>query len=161
MIVERLVSPRAPLPLSTLRVLTICTDELPELLCAAFLPAPEGSVSTAYFDLDAYQINYQRNAIGEPLAPDSDGALSGVPLPELPKVIATCLRLHRKLSEHLQISWDVILASRGPVYLEGNVFPPGCDYKLSLFKNDQNFDWLKDRILGERNSSRLVGRNTL
>jgi hypothetical protein len=34
------------------------------------------------------------------------------------------------------------------VYLEGNVFPPGCDYKLTIFKKWENFKWLKDRLIG-------------
>ena len=149
MVVERWIRPRRPLPVCSLRILTLCVAGQAELICVAFLPAPDGSNSTAYFDLDVYAVDYEHNTIGAPLAAGSSGTLQGLPLPELPAVIETCLRLHEKLAQHLQVSWDVIPAPKGPVYLEGNVFPPGCDYKLTLFKNDNNFRYLVDRVLGE------------
>jgi len=147
MLVERLERARTPLPVSTLRVLTLCADTQVELICAAFLPAPAGSVSTAYFDLDTYLVDYEKQSIGEPLSPHSDKRLQGLPIPELTGIIRTCLHLHARLSEHVQISWDIIPADRGPVFLEGNVFPPGCDYKLTLFKTPANFRYLRDRIV--------------
>jgi hypothetical protein len=147
MLVERLESTRAPLPVSTLRILTLCIDGKAELICAAFLPAPNGSVSTAYFDLDAYLVDYEQNTIGAPLASRSTGQLTGLAIPELAGIVDTCLQLHDKLTEHVEISWDVLPAAQGPVFLEGNVFPPGCDYKLTLFKDPANFRYLRDRIM--------------
>ncbi len=55
--------------------------------------------------------------------------------------------MHNRLPAHVQISWDVLLTDDGPVYLEGNVFPPGCDYKLTVFKDWENFTFLKDRLI--------------
>ena len=150
MIVEHLEQPRTPLPVCTLRVLTLYIDDQPELICAAFLPAPAGSASTAYFDLDTYLVDMQTNRITEPLSPRSNGRLTGTRLPELGDIVRTCLHMHSQLREHLQISWDIVPTAKGPVYLEGNVFPPGCDYKLSIFKNTTNFRYLLNRILGER-----------
>jgi len=43
----------------------------------------------------------------------------------------------------------VILTATGPVFLEGNIMPPGCDYKLTVFKKWKNFDYLKNKILKE------------
>ncbi len=147
MLVERLEQTRAPLPVSTLRVLTLCVGGKAELICAVFLPAPAGSVSTAYFDLDAYLVDYDGNTIGAPIANRSSGQLTGLAIPELAGIIESCLQLHDKLTEHVQISWDIIPTARGPVFLEGNVFPPGCDYKLTLFKDPANFRYLRDRII--------------
>lgn len=147
MIVERWEIPRQPLPISSLRILTLNVSGKSELICAAFLPAPEGSISTAYFDLDTYLMNFGESRIGEPLRLDSDGRYEGLPIPELPDIIHTCLALHNKLRGHIEISWDVMLTKKGPVYLEGNVFPPGCDYKLSIFKNDANYNYLRKRVL--------------
>ena len=147
MLVEQLESSRAPLPVSTLRILTLRIDSRAELICAAFLPAPDGSVSTAYFDLDAYLVNYANSSIGTPIASYSNAQLTGIAIPELAGIIDTCLQLHDKLTEHVEISWDVLPTSRGPVFLEGNVFPPGCDYKLTLFKDPANFRYLRDRII--------------
>jgi hypothetical protein len=104
-------------------------------------------VSTAYFDLDAYLVDYERNTIGAPIASRSTGQLTGLAIPELAGIIESCLQLHDKLTEHVQISWDIIPTVRGPVFLEGNVFPPGCDYKLTLFKDPANFRYLRDRII--------------
>lgn len=147
MVVEKLERARTPFPVCSIRVLTLHISGNAELVCAAFLPAPEQSVSTAYFDLDTYMLDLRENRIGAPLRPESDGRMRGIALPELPAIIETCLRMHDRLSEHTQISWDIIPTARGPVYLEGNVFPPGCDYKLTLFKNDRNFDYLVERII--------------
>lgn len=149
MLVERFEPPRAPLPICTFRVLTLYVGQAPELICVAFLKAPDDSASTAYFDIDAYLLDYQKNQIAEALAPSSNGQLTGTAVPELSSIVETCLSLHEKLPEHAQISWDVIPAARGPIYLEGNVFPPGCDYKLMLFKNDSNFDYLTRRVIKE------------
>ena len=41
----------------------------------------------------------------------------------------------------------MIFTEDGPVYLEGNIFPPGCDYKLSIFKKYENYLWLRQRLL--------------
>jgi hypothetical protein len=146
-IVEARVMPRKPLPISSLRVLTLRANADAELLSAAFLVAKPGSPSTAYFDLDSYLIDFNNNCIGQPVQPGSDARYSGTPLPELEDVVAECMRLHNLLYAHIQISWDIILSQRGPVFLEGNVFPPGCDYKLSIFKNERNINYLKTRIL--------------
>jgi hypothetical protein len=159
MVVEKLERPRPPLPICTFRILTLFLAQQPELICAAFLKAPDNSVSTAYFDLDTYLLDYEKNLIAEPLAPWSNGELTGTPVPELTPVIQTCLDLHKKLPEHVQISWDVLPAARGPVFLEGNVFPPGCDYKLTLFKNDSNFDYLAERIITYRRPVNFHGRS--
>ena len=148
LVIEQWEQPRNPLPVSSLRVLTINTSSQTELLCAVFLPAPEGSVSTAYFDLDIYLINHCNNCIGEPLNPASSRDYCGLAIPEVSTVIDTCISLHNRLPQHLEISWDVILTADAPVFLEGNVFPPGCDYKLSIFKNDDNIRFLKKKIIG-------------
>jgi hypothetical protein len=148
MIIERAERPRAPLPICTLRVLTLFAAPNPELICAVFIKAPANDFSTAFFDTDIYLINYSENRIGVPLAPDSKGEMTGRSLPEIRGIIDTCLKLHAKLPDHIQVSWDVIPTARGPVYLEGNVFPPGCDYKLTVFKENANFDLLTKKILG-------------
>ena len=69
-------------------------------------------------------------------------------MPELNDVVETCIGLHNKLPAHVEVSWDVLLTDDGPVYLEGNIFPPGCDYKLTIFKKWENFRYLKNRLLG-------------
>jgi hypothetical protein len=148
MIVERAERPRAPLPVCTLRILTLFSGPRPELICAVFIKAPNNSISTALFDTDVYLFDHETCTIGAPLATDSNGALTGSALPEMQSVIDNCLRLHARLPDHVQISWDVIPTARGPVYLEGNVFPPGCDYKLTVFKDDANFELLTRKILG-------------
>ncbi len=146
-VIERWERPRRPLPISSLRVLTLNIDGASELLCVAFLPAPEGSVSTAYFDLDIYLIDYSNSRIGKPIRHDSDGKYIGIKLPELNAITTACLQLHNALPGHIEISWDILLSAEGPIFLEGNVFPPGCDYKLSIFKNDENIKYIKNRIL--------------
>ena len=147
MVVERWEKPRHPLPVCSLRILTLNVSGKSELICSAFLPAPDGSVSTAYFDLDTYVLNYEDDRIGEPLRVTSDGKYKDIHIPELSDVIKTCLDMHHKLPGHIEISWDVMLTEAGPVYLEGNVFPPGCDYKLSIFKTDESYRYLRDRVL--------------
>ncbi len=146
-VVEKLERSREPFPVSSVRIMTFNPCDEAELLAAAFLPAPEGSNSTAYFDLDTYLMNYEEGLIGQPVRPDSDGKFTGVPIPEMDSVIENCLAMHNKLPAHVEISWDVILTEDGPVYIEGNIMPPGCDYKLSIFKKWSNFEWLKYRIL--------------
>ena len=114
---------------------------------AVFLPAPEGSNSTAYFDLDTYLMNYEDSTLGQPIRVNSDGKYTGIPVPEMNDMIEACIHPHNQLPAHVEVSWDVILTEDGPVYLEGNIFPPGCDYKLSIFKKFSNFLWLKNRLL--------------
>ena len=128
--------------------MTLTSTGEAELICAVFLPAPEGSNSTAYFDLDTYLINYEDSTIGQPIRVNSDGKFTGIPVPEMDGMIEACIHLHNQLPAHVEVSWDVILTEDGPVYLEGNIFPPGCDYKLSIFKKYSNFLWLKNRLLG-------------
>lgn len=147
LVIERAERARPPLPVCSLRILTLFTDDRAQLICAALLLAPDKSISTAYFDTDTYLLDYKKSRVGIPLAPNSKGRLTGTALPEMHTIIASCLAMHNKLREHVQISWDIIPAARGPVYLEANVFPPGCDYKLALFKNDTNFRWLCDQLL--------------
>ena len=127
--------------------MTLNVDTEAELIAAVFLPADEGSNSTAYFDLDTHLINYEDSTIGEPIRPTSEGRWTGTPVPELNDVIEACIAMHNKLPAHVEVSWDVILTDHGPVYLEGNIFPPGCDYKLTIFKKWENFKYLKDRLL--------------
>jgi hypothetical protein len=146
-VIERWERARAPLPTSSLRILTINLSGTPELLSAAFLPAPEGSISTAYFDLDAYLINFADQCVGQPIRHGSNGCFTGTKLHELAEVTEACLNMHALLPGHIEISWDVMLTANGPVYLEGNVFPPGCDYKLSIFKTDSNLAYMKNRML--------------
>ena len=146
-LIEKWERTRSPLPTSSIRVLTFNAAGKSQLLSAAFLPAPDGSISTAYFDLDTYRVDFKYNKIGKPIRYKSDGKYTGLEIPELSSIAATCLELHNNLSEHIEISWDIILTERGPVYLEGNVFPPGCDYKLSIFKCDENIQFVKNQIL--------------
>lgn len=145
-VIEELERVRDPLPTSTLRILTTHFGNEPALLSAAFLVAPDNSVSTAYFDIDGYLIDFANSQVGKPFKYGSTGACAGLPLPELHDVISTCLKLHSKLAGHLEISWDVMLTDDGPVFLEGNVFPPGCDYKLSIFKSDANLDFIQQSL---------------
>ena len=77
----------------------------------------------------------------------SSGKWEGIPVPELNDVIEACISMHNELPAHVEVSWDVLLTDNGPVYLEGNIFPPGCDYKLTIFKKWENFKYLKDRLL--------------
>jgi hypothetical protein len=145
-VIERWEKAREPLPTSTLRILTVNFSGKSELLSGAFLVAPAGSVSTAYFDLDGYLIDFSGHRIGEAFRINSDSNLGGTLLPELDDVVSTCIALHDRLPGHVEISWDIMLTEDGPVFLEGNVFPPGCDYKLSIFKNDANLAFLKSAI---------------
>ncbi len=147
-VIEKLERMREPFPVSSLRIMTLQVTGEAELLSAVFLPAPEGSHSTAYFDLDTHLMNYEDSTIGQPIRMNSEGKYVGIPVPEMSDVIAACIAMHNELPAHVEISWDVILTEDGPVYLEGNVFPPGCDYKLSIFKRYSNFLWLKNRLLG-------------
>lgn len=148
-VIERLEKMRAPFPVGSFRVMTLNVKDEAELIAAVFLPAPEGSRSTAYFDLDTYLVNYEDGTVGSPIRPDSDGRWEGIPVPELNGVIEACIAMHNELPAHVEISWDVLLTDHGPVYLEGNVFPPGCDYKLTVFKEWENFGYLRDRLLGD------------
>jgi len=147
-VIERLERMRAPFPISSFRVMTLNVDTEAELIAAVFLPADEGSNSTAYFDLDTHLINYEDSSVGMPIRPQSEGKWTGIPVPELNDVVETCIGLHNKLPAHVEVSWDVLLTDDGPVYLEGNIFPPGCDYKLTIFKKWENFRYLKNRLLG-------------
>jgi len=147
-VIERLERMRAPFPVSSFRVMTLNVDREAELIAAVFLPADEGSNSTAYFDLDTHLINYEESRVGPPIRPNSEGKWEGIPVPELNDVIEACIAMHNKLPAHVEVSWDVLLTDNGPVYLEGNIFPPGCDYKLTIFKKWENFTYLKDRLLG-------------
>jgi len=147
-VIEKLERTREPFPVSSFRIMTLNVTGEAELLCAVFLPAPEGSNSTAYFDLDTYLMNYEDSTIGQPIRINSDGKYTGIPVPEMDGMIEACISLHNRLPAHVEVSWDVILTEDGPVYLEGNIFPPGCDYKLSIFKKYTNFLWLKNRLLG-------------
>jgi Sugar-transfer associated ATP-grasp len=146
-VIEKLELAREPFPVSSVRVMTFNAKDDAELLSAVFLPAPEGSNSTAYFDLDTYLFNYEDSTLGQPIRPQSDGKYTGTPVPEMDGVIEACIAMHNKLPAHVEISWDVILTEDGPVYLEGNIMPPGCDYKLSVFKKWGNFQFLKKRLL--------------
>lgn len=149
MMVEKFYRVREPLPVSSIRILTINISGKSELLSAAFLPAPEGSNSTAYFDLDTHLIDWENSAIGDPIRPFSEAHWRGIALPEINGMVDACIELHDTLPGHVEVSWDIMLTDDGPVYLEGNVFPPGCDYKLSIFKKYENFVYLRDRILSE------------
>lgn len=150
-VVEKLERSREPFPVSSVRVMTLNPQDKAELLCAVFLPAPEGSNSTAYFDLDTHVMDYDGDVmkIGRPIRPHSEGKYTGVPVPEMHGVIQACLDMHNKLPAHVEISWDVILTEEGPVYLEGNIMPPGCDYKLSVFKRWENYQYILHSILGK------------
>jgi hypothetical protein len=147
-VIEKCERMRAPFPISSFRVMTLNIDGEAELIAAVFLPADEGSNSTAYFDLDTHLINYEDSTIGKPIRPQSDGPWTGIEVPELNDVVEACIALHNELPAHVEVSWDVMLTEDGPVYLEGNIFPPGCDYKLTIFKKWENFKYLKDRLLG-------------
>jgi hypothetical protein len=146
-VIEKLERMRAPFPVSSFRVMTLNIDGEAELIAAVFLPADEGSNSTAYFDLDTHLINYEESKVGQPIRPHSDGRWTGIDVPELDDVIEACIGLHNELPAHVEVSWDVLLTDDGPVYLEGNIFPPGCDYKLTIFKKWENFAYLRDRLL--------------
>jgi len=146
-VIEKLERMRAPFPVSSFRIMTLNIDGEAELIAAVFLPADEGSNSTAYFDLDTHLIDYERSQIGQPIRPQSDGRWTGIDVPELDDVIEACIGLHNDLPAHVEVSWDVLLTDDGPVYLEGNIFPPGCDYKLTIFKKWENFTYLRDRLL--------------
>jgi hypothetical protein len=150
-VIEKLEHARKPFPISSIRILTLNLDRKSQLLSAAMLPAPEGSNSTAYFDLDTYLIDYEHGAVGTPARLHSDGQYTGIEIPELNGIIETCLNMHDELPYHVEISWDVLLTDDGPVYLEGNVFPPGCDYKISIFKKYENFVYLRDRLCDQTN----------
>ncbi|MFN8169589.1 MAG: sugar-transfer associated ATP-grasp domain-containing protein [Candidatus Nanopelagicales bacterium] len=149
-VIERLERMRAPFPVSSFRVMTLNVDGKSELIAAVFLPADEGSNSTAYFDLDTHLVDYEHSRVGMPIRPQSDGRWTGIEVPELEDVIETCIGLHDELPAHVEVSWDVLLTDDGPVYLEGNIFPPGCDYKLTVFKTWKNFTYLRDRLLAFR-----------
>jgi len=103
-VVERLERSRDPFPVSSMRIMTFNAKEHAQLLAAVFLPAPEGSNSTAYFDLDAYLLNYADATIGQPIRPNSDGRFTGVAVPEMDGVIDACIAMHNKLPQHVEIS---------------------------------------------------------
>lgn len=146
-VIERFERMREPFPVGSFRVMTLNVEREAELIAAVFLPAPDGSNSTAYFDLDTHLVNYDDSSVGRPIRPDSEGRWEGIAVPELDSVIEACIEMHNLLPAHVEISWDVLLTDHGPVYLEGNVFPPGCDYKLTVFKDWENFAFLKDQLL--------------
>ena len=146
-VVERFERMREPFPTGSFRVMTLNVEDEAELIAAVFLPADEGSNSTAYFDLDTHLVNYEDGTVGRPIRPESPGEWEGIEVPELNGVIEACIAMHNQLPAHVQISWDVLITDDGPVYLEGNVFPPGCDYKLTVFKDWENFTFLKDRLI--------------
>lgn len=52
------------------------------------------------------------------------------------------------LPAHVHVSWGELLTDHGPVYLEGNLYPPGCDDKRTIFKTWADFRHLRDRRLG-------------
>ncbi len=146
-VIERFERMREPFPVGSFRVMTLNVEDESQLIAAVFLPAPDGSNSTAYFDLDTHLVNYEDSTVGRPIRPDSEGLWEGIEVPELDSVIDACIAMHNQLPAHVEISWDVLLTDHGPVYLEGNVFPPGCDYKLTVFKDWENFTFLKDELL--------------
>ena len=146
-VVERFERMREPFPTGSFRVMTLNVDDQAELIAAVFLPAPEGSHSTAYFDLDTHLVDYETSTVGQPIRPESPGEWVGIEVPELNEVVDACIAMHNQLPAHVEISWDVLLTDDGPVYLEGNIFPPGCDYKLTVFKEWENFTFLKDRLI--------------
>jgi hypothetical protein len=152
-VIERFERMRDPFPVGSFRVMTLNVEDEAELIAAVFLPAPEGSNSTAYFDLDTHLVNYENSSVGRPIRPDSEGHWEGIDVPELDSVIEACIAMHNMLPAHVEISWDVLLTDHGPVYLEGNVFPPGCDYKLTVFKDWENFTFLKDQLLADSECS--------
>ena len=149
-VIERFERMREPFPTGSFRVMTLNVDTEAQLIAAVFLPAPEGSNSTAYFDLDTYLVDYEAGTVGRPIRPDSSGEWEGIAVPELAEVIEACIAMHNELPAHVEVSWDVLLTDHGPVYLEGNIFPPGCDYKLTVFKDWENFTLLRDELLEGR-----------
>lgn len=151
-VVERMERMREPFPTGSFRIMTLNVDRKAELIAAVFLPAPEGSNSTAYFDLDTHLVDYEHSSVGQPIRPQSEGEWTGIAVPELNEVIEACIAMHDELPAHVEVSWDVMLTDDGPVYLEGNIFPPGCDYKLTVFKDWENFAYLRDRLLGDEPS---------
>ncbi len=156
-VIERFERMREPFPTGSFRVMTLNVDKEAELIAAVFLPAPDGSNSTAYFDLDTHLVDYETSSVGRPIRADSDGRWEGIAVPELDEVIEACIAMHNELPAHVEISWDVLLTEHGPVYLEGNVFPPGCDYKLTVFKDWDNFTLLKDELLEDREPEGVAG----
>ena len=151
-VIEGFEHMRDPFPVGSFRVMTLNVEDRAELIAAVFLPAPEGSHSTASFDLDPHLVDYEKGTVGQPIRPESPGDWVGIDVPELNEVVEACIAMHNELPAHVQISWDVLLTDDGPVYLEGNVFPPGCDYELTVFKDWENFTFLKDRLI-ESNGS--------
>jgi hypothetical protein len=156
-VIERFERMREPFPTGSFRVMTLNVDTEAQLIAAVFLPAPEGSNSTAYFDLDTYLVDYEAGTVSRPIRPDSSGEWEGIRVPELAEVIDACIAMHNELPAHVEVSWDVLLTDHGPVYLEGNIFPPGCDYKLTVFKDWENFTLLRDELLEGRESGGPAG----
>jgi hypothetical protein len=154
-IIESFEQPRSDLARSSLRILTVRFGYQVELLSLALLVAPPNEVSTAHADVLPYIVDVQTSRVARPCLPRSDyceaeDAYCNKKIPELHDLIEQCIAMHERISVgQVEISWDIVLTDRGPVFLEGNIIPPGCDYKLMIFENSNNLNYFLSRYLEE------------
>ena len=72
--------------------------------------------------------------------PDAETQWLGIKITQMESMIQECCRMHDRLPQgQIEVSWNILLTDSKPVYLEGNIIPPGCDYKLMI--NDSNLWW--------------------
>lgn len=139
-VVEEYIAPKTGLPIHSLRILTLRVGAESRYLSAALLVAPKDSISTAHCEVQPYRI--QKDFAHATCNPDADKKWLGTKIPDMEKMVAECCAMHDKLPPgQIEVSWDILLTDSHPVYLEGNIIPPGCDYKLMIFENDSNMMW--------------------
>lgn len=139
-VLEEYIAPRSGFPIHSLRILTLRVEDESRYLSSAWLVAPKDSVSTAHCDVQPYTILKDR--VHAACNPDAESKWLGTTIPQMPSMVAECRRMHDRLPQgQIEVSWDILLTDSKPVYLEGNIIPPGCDYKLMIFEKDRNVWW--------------------
>lgn len=158
-VLEKYVSPVSSLPIHSLRVLTIKFKDEPELLSCVLLCAPNGSISTAHESVEAYLIDTTTSKVIDSCAQYGHDEVIGKKIPQLQSVLEECICLHRKMPRgHIQVSWDIILTDDKPMFLEGNVVPPGCDYKLMIYENRNNLKFFISKYFESMKHARTTTR---
>ena len=139
-VLEEYIAPKSGLPIHSLRILTLRVGEKSKYLSSALLVAPKDSISTAHCDVQPYQI--QDGIVHAICNPDADTQWLGAKVSQMESMVQEWCRMHDRLPQgQIEVSWDILLTDSKPVYLEGNIIPPGCDYKLMIFENDSNLWW--------------------
>lgn len=147
-VIESFETPIPPFCTSSLRIMTVRFEEQPELLSQVLLAAPKESISTAHAEVCPFLIDYETKRMTASCRNEGDDAMVGLEIPDLHRLVKECLHLHKQLPfGQIEVSWDIILSDDGPVYLEGNIIPPGCDYKILIFENKENLRYFINRYM--------------